>query len=161
MICVVLRYGQRAHPQPLARVGQTGAVGVAGMTLGEVTFGVPMGRQAGAARRGRAVIACAAEVVTHFNPYQTSRVFTRSLSHSARTRTRSAHSLRTFAHARTAHRPTIASLAHSTSCARTHSPGTHALRTFLCLLLLFCCYRVVHRYVCPRRYKYTTTSHDR
>ena len=36
MICVINCYGQRAHAQQLARVGQTTGVGMAGMTLGEV-----------------------------------------------------------------------------------------------------------------------------
>ena len=49
MICVVNCYGQRAHTQPLARVGQTAGVGMAGMTLGGATFDVPMGRRSGAA----------------------------------------------------------------------------------------------------------------
>ena len=53
MTAVVLRYGQPAQPQPLAMAGQTAGVGMAGMTLGGVTFDVPMGRMAGAARGSR------------------------------------------------------------------------------------------------------------
>jgi hypothetical protein len=53
MTTFVLCYGQPAHAQSLARVGQTGAVGPAGMVLGEVACDVPMGRRSGL-RRARA-----------------------------------------------------------------------------------------------------------
>jgi hypothetical protein len=41
MTMFVLCYGQRAQPQPLARVVQTGAVGMVRLMVGELAFGVP------------------------------------------------------------------------------------------------------------------------
>lgn len=68
MTYIVHRYGQGAAAQQLARAVQTAGVGIAGMTLGKVTFDVPMVRQSGCAGRGRgrAVVACGVEAVTHF-----------------------------------------------------------------------------------------------
>jgi len=44
MTYIVLCYVQPAQPQQLARAGQTSGAGCAGLVLGEVAFGVPMGR---------------------------------------------------------------------------------------------------------------------
>jgi hypothetical protein len=128
MTCVVNCYGQHAHPQPLARVGQACAVGSAGMVHGEAAFGVPMGRQAGAAGRGRgrAVVQCDGGAVTHFLRTRTISA-ARALSPAALT----------APHARP-HRTTITTLAHPPSCTRTLRART-ALHAFLCSSSLFCC----------------------
>ena len=104
--------------------------------LGEVAFGVPMGRQAGAAGRGRgrAVIVYNPRGVTHFIPYHSTRVFPP-----------------TSLHARThcASRPTLASPAHPPSC--THSPG----RT---LFFAHCFFFVA--YLCGVAYFYTRMNNQ-
>jgi hypothetical protein len=53
MTTVVYRYGQPTEAQPLARVGQTAGVGVAGMTLGGVTIDVPNRLLGGSCARAR------------------------------------------------------------------------------------------------------------
>jgi hypothetical protein len=135
MICVVNCYGQHAHAQPLAKAVQTGAVGVVRLMAGERRLTGRGDAQRGGTRRGRgrgraytcAVIVYNPRAVTHFIPYYVTRVFARTLS-PARTHThalritlrpdRRLHILRTphiCAPLRT-YRPTVATLAHSTSC---------------------------------------------
>ena len=95
------------------------------MMVGEVACDVPMGRTAGdAARRGRAVVACGVEAVTHFNPYQTSRVFARSLA------------ARTHSHAPSHSRVTCALHELRTHCTHALS-GTHCTALTRTTLLFF------------------------
>ncbi len=95
---------------------------------------LPRGRSGAAASakragRGRAVIVYNLRGVTHFIPYQTSRVL--PADSAART-----HALRSRSHDR-------AYRASSELHARTR---THA---FLYLSSLLCCHRITHRYGCP------------
>ena len=74
MICVVNCYGQRAHAQPLARVGQTSGVRPAGMTLGEVACDVPDGLRGGccearARARGRCLCCAGRNAFTSCTNY--------------------------------------------------------------------------------------------
>lgn len=131
MICVVLCYGQHAAHQPLARVGQTAGVRMAGMVLGGVTFDVLNEPPAGAAKGGRwrAVVSCVVGAVTNPIPYCRTRVFARCF-----------RPLLSRTHA-----PHTPSHDHdSRASSELHALARHA-RTFLCLSLLFCCYVIPAR----------------
>lgn len=88
------------------------------MVHGEAAFGVPMGRQAGAAGRGRgrAVMLCRLGAVTHI--YFVYELFP-------------PHALRSTYYG---HVTCASSELHTLT--RTHA--------FLCLSLLFCCYAMLH-----------------
>jgi hypothetical protein len=132
LTCVVLPYGQRVQPQPLARVSQTSAVGVVCLMAGERRLTVHKRREAGLPARAaglplaRAVIVYNLRDVTHLIPYYGTRVFPPT-----------PHALRSTYHDRVA-------------CALTEPHSLARTRTNLCPSSLFYCHRITQRYFYPR-----------